>query len=189
MRKIPICNPDLYIIVEGYSDKLTLYRIIEFFKLKYNVKIIDAIGCGNIVNRYLDYKSKYPYSDVLVFYDLDGYKSIKNIEQLFINKGIKIKKEFIYFVNPIIEFLWFIARKKQAIKYTRKKDFIKFIEKEFNIINYKSSKNQIDKIIKQLSGEDINNMLSNIKMIVSDNDGELPSTNILKLKQYLEKND
>ena len=155
--------------------------------MKYNVKIIDALGSGNIVNRYLDYISKYPYSKILVFYDLDGNKTLKDIKKIFEDKDIDIDSNFIYFVNPLIEFLWFISKKKQAIKWTQKKDFVKFIEREFNVLEYKGTKRQIDKIINQLNSNDINNMFNNIKKIISDKDCFIPSTNILKLKELLEK--
>lgn len=187
MRKIPNLKPNLYIIVEGYADKNTLSKIIKEFDLKYNVKIIDALGSGNIVNRYLDYISKYPYSKILVFYDLDGNKTLKDIKKIFEDKDIDIDSNFIYFVNPLIEFLWFISKKKQAIKWTQKKDFVKFIEREFNVLEYKGTKRQIDKIINQLNSNDINNMFNNIKKIIGDKDCFIPSTNILKLKELLEK--
>ncbi len=187
MRKIPNLKPNLYIVVEGYADKNTLSKIIKEFDLKYNVKIIDALGSGNIVNRYLDYISKYPYSKILVFYDLDGNKTLKDIKKIFEDKDIDIDSNFIYFVNPLIEFLWFISKKKQAIKWTQKKDFVKFIEREFNVLEYKGTKRQIDKIINQLNSNDINNMFNNIKKIIGDKDCFIPSTNILKLKELLEK--
>ena len=189
MRKIPNLRPDLYLLVEGYADNSTLLKIIKEFDLKYNVKIIDSKGFNNIVNRYLDCITKYPYSKIFVFCDLDGNKTLKYIKSLFCDKDINIDTASIYFVNPIIEFLWFISRKQQAIKYTKKKEFNKFIKDEFNISEYRGTKDQIDKIIKQLNEKDLKNMLINIKRLVSDNDIELPSTNILKLKELLEKED
>ncbi len=189
MRKIPILKTDLYLIVEGYADSITISRITKELVLKYNVKIVESLGFDNIVNRYLNYASKYPYSKILIFCDLDNKKTVKDIRKLFTDKDVNIDINTIYFVNPMIEFLWFISRKRQAVKYTKKKDFAKFIEREFGVLEYKGSKIQVDKIIKQLNSNDIRNMFVNIKMIISSNDLDLPATNILKLTQLLEEKD
>lgn len=187
MRKIPSSKQELYVVVEGYADKETIKRIIKNLDLKFDVRVVDAGGKDKIISKYRSLKAMYSESEIVVLYDLDGKRNIDDILATYKNKQVKIDRKNIYFINPAIEFLWYIARKKSAIKWNRKNQFSKFIMDEFNIFDYQSTKKQVNSIIKQITDEDVLNMFNNIDSIISDDDLLLPATNIMKFIQKITK--
>lgn len=117
-----MCNvkrfrPNLYIIVEG-NDYIFLKAFLNVIQEKYNVKLFVASGKDRIISKLKSTKPKYPDSPVLIFFDLDG-KGMRRIDrflEIIEKKGLEdfICRDEIFFVNPCIEYLFVVAKKKQT---------------------------------------------------------------------------
>ena len=111
VRQHPLFKEHLYIVCEGIADKIFLEKFFKQFELKYEVKVKGSGSINNIFNTYKKIKAVHNYKTVIIFIDLDGKgdKNLKKIKDDFKNNGFKSIKD-IYFVNPVIEYLFVLAK-------------------------------------------------------------------------------
>lgn len=180
-RIIPKCREELYIIVEGYTEEALIKKLKGLYEVKYDIKIINARSGYNIVDKYRSIKRIYPYTEVLVLYDLDNKKTIKDIIKIFQKVDIEIGKKDIYFINPFVELLFVLCKEKKALTSTKKRQYARHIKRLYKIDNYHATEEQVNKILGKLKKEDFDTMQKNISEIINLNDNVLPSTNFVEL--------
>ncbi len=185
-NNLEFLKEDLYLVVEGEIDEMFVSKIISFIPTKYNVRIRVANGNGNIPIHVNILKKIYSYSKIIVLYDLDGSNNIDNITKYLKNKEVNLKREDIYFVNPCVEHLFLTVKEANYERFRNKKDYQPYFAKYYSVPDYAGHLAQVEEMINQLTYHDYTNFLDNLKRM-SEDDTDLPSTNFLRLLNYIKK--
>ncbi len=182
---IPQFKEKLYVICEGIGDKIYLDRIFSFYKSEYDIKVISSGGKDKIIDKLREILILYPYNEYFLFVDTDcdGKKAIEKYK-------IKMKQEEInyveriYFVNPIIEYLYLLAKvDKHPTDFYTKNKYSKSFEKYFGIIEYTGSQKQYEEMAKQITRESFEKYLNKIKVDFH----QIPSSSIVELLNKITK--
>lgn len=185
VRRHPLFKEHLYIVCEGIADEIFLDKFFKQFELKYEVKVIGSGSINNIFNTYKKIKAVHNDITVIIFIDLDGKgdKNLKKIKDDFKNNGFKSIKD-IYFVNPVIEFLFVLAKEDKHSMYTKKEDYKKDIKRLYGIDEYKGARKECEKIVSLISLKEWEDFKTKI-MNCNKEFNQLPSTNLYKLLDRL----
>lgn len=168
---------DLHIVFEGITEERFLKRLEKLFDTNVNIIPENADGESKIWKKYKTVKKKNAYSETIVMYDLDGTKTIKDILDLFSEKGIKIPKKEIYFVNPKFELIFVLCK----VGETPIDNYELHIKRHYGIEHYEKRNDQIKTMVSQLQKEHVIALLDRINRLLSSDDTSLRSTNYDKL--------
>ena len=185
-NNLEFLKEDLYLVVEGEIDEMFVSKIISFLPTKYNVRIRVANGNGNIPIHVNILKKIYSYSKIMVLYDLDGSNNIDNITKYLKNKEVNLKRDDIYFVNPCVEHLFLMVKEASYERFRCKKDYQPYFAKYYGVADYAGHLTQVEEMVNQITYHDFTNFIDNLKRI-SEDDNDLPSTNFLRLINYIKK--
>lgn len=177
----------LYIVCDGLADELFLKELFKFVSLKFEVKIEPAGSINKVFKTYRKIKSIYGEIEVLILIDLDGIGN-KNIEEInldFENNGYK-KPSQVYYINPVIEYMFIAVKENKNSKFTKKEDYKSDIKRIYGIESYEGTKKECEHILKQITDEEFLQLLD--KLSKCDRDpNSLPSTNLIELIEYLKE--
>jgi len=192
-RTLPKNKERLFIIVEGMADKEFINALLnsDYLNLNYKVIPVNAYGHGNLLDKLKSIKSTHPISTVLIFLDLDG-KGIKRLHDIRHQINVRGLRKFIsstkgiYFVNPMIEYLFLVAKKDCHPKIFTKDQYKPYIQDNYKIDNYRCTTEQIELMIKELVDNKFEILFCNLNKINKD-PNELPSSDLLDLINYLKQ--
>jgi hypothetical protein len=160
--------------------------IVYIFKCQ--IIAVDAHGSGNLLDKLKSTKETHPASKIILFVDIDG-QGKRRIEKIC--EDLKQKKLFsylkqhdIFFVNPIIEYLYLVSKTNSHPGLLNKDEYKPIIRKWFNIDEYRCTSEQISKMIAELIEDKFEVLLDNLPNISQDIE-HLPSSSIKKLIDYL----
>ena len=184
-NKRPLFKERLYVVCEGFVDKMVLNHILNSITLKYEVIIEPSGSKNNIFKTYKSIKSIHHLSEVLIFIDLDGNGStnIDSINIDFKRNGFK-KPKIIYFVNPVIEYFFISAKENRNSSYTKKEDYKPDIKRLYGIDSYTGTQDECNRILKFISNEECIVLIERLSRFDKDI-YSLPSTNLLDLLDFL----
>lgn len=168
---------DKYVVFEGLTEEVFFKLLYTNFESKYNLYFVNAKGKDKVIEKYKNIKKKNNNSDVIVMYDLDGEYCVDDIIKSYREKGIKISKPEIGFINPKFEII-LILLKEQKIPVDHYSSHIKRL---YGIENWRKELNQIERVMNQISKEEIIVLINRMDKLLSSNDKEIRSTNYHKI--------
>lgn len=182
------------IICEGDEeyDYLTRLKELQVWNKQYLVKIKNAGSIDNISAMYQNEYSNDNYEIVLIFCDTeitpyDQYERLKqSLTSLF--GTLKAAKSIIFFANPCTMQIVLLHFGAIALKSNQKNKNSAIIKKLTSVEEYRAEKRQRDTIMKKITVDNYAVLKKNIAAISKD-DKRIPSTNFLKLLNYLESAD
>lgn len=166
---IPIFKEKIYIICEGIGDKVYLDKVFSFYNNNYDIRVIPSNGKDKLVDKLKEVLILHPYNEYYLFVDTDflGKETITKYEQQLKLEEISYKNR-IYFVNPIIEYLFLINKvDKHPSNFFTKNKYVKLFEKYFNIKDYSGTIKQYEILAKQITKNSFEMYSSKIKSDVS----------------------
>ncbi len=190
MKRIPNFprfKEKIYIICEGIGDKIYLDRIFSFYDSNYNINVISSSGKNRIVDKLREVLILYPHNHCFLFVDGDknARQTIENYKRLMKQNEIECTNN-IYFVNPIIEYLYLITQvDRHPTNYYTKEQYRKLFEKYFGITEYTGAQKQYEQMASKI---DVNAFEKNSNKI-KKNINETPSSTIIDLiNKVIKKN-
>ncbi|HOA79162.1 MAG TPA: hypothetical protein PKO39_06900 [Bacilli bacterium] len=180
------------IICEGHEETEYIKRIkgLNVFSRNYNIRVINAMSISTIFPKYQYEFSNKTNDIVLVFSDgdnnSDDYQKLK--KDINEHHDNDVASDIIFFANPCT--MQIILSHFDAIRLSsrNKKKNAPIIKRLTGIDNYHANKDQIDELMKKIIQSNYQIMKANISTIVND-DTATPSTNFLRLIEYLENDD
>lgn len=188
-HKYKIC-----IICEGNEEYYYLNRLISLkvWANKYEFKLVNAGGNGNIVARYQNSYQNDSFELVLVFCDTERkpheqYKDIKRKINYF--HGVETaSEEVIIFGNPCTLQIVIKYWSDECLKSPAKAVNAFLIKKYTSVENYKGRLDQIEELMKHI---DLNNYLDMRKRVLTreQNDSVIGSSNFGRFIRLFERDD
>lgn len=170
---IPKFKEKLYIVCEGIGDKIYLDKILSLYESKYDIKVIPSGGKNKIIDKLREVLIFHPHNKSYIFIDTDteGVKALENYKKQMKQNEISCINN-IYFVNPIIEYLYLITQvNMHPTDFYTKDKFRKLFEKYFGIIEYAGTQKQYEQMVDKISLEafekNINRINKNINFTPS----------------------
>lgn len=166
-----------YIVCEGIADKIFLENLLKHLILKYDVKVEESGSLNKVLKKYRKIKSTFNEKEIFVFIDLDGKgsKNINYIKKEFRNNGYKVPK--IYFVNPVIEYFFVLAKENKHSMHTKKEDYKHAIKRLYGIESYVAAQKECEDIVSSIYGKEWTELIDRISKCSNEKD-DLPSTNL-----------
>lgn len=188
-KKTKVC-----IICEGYEEYEYFDKLIKInvFDSRYDIKLINAKGNGNIFARYQDIYQRNMYHLIFVFCDTEQkpyeqFNDIKNkIDELYDHKGISDK--LVIFANPCSMQVILLHFGYIALKSNQKSKNADDIEKLTGIKGYNASEEQRKELFGKITKSNYSEMKVRIKSM-STNSSDKNSSNIADLLNCLEMHD
>ncbi|MBE6130927.1 MAG: hypothetical protein E7183_04325 [Erysipelotrichaceae bacterium] len=176
---LPKIKEKVFVICEGEGDKIYLNKVLNFYNDKYDIKIFPSNSVNLIVDQLKKVLKVNSENKYYIFFDIDGnYKrSINKLINELKQEGISYKGK-IFFVNPIIEYLFIINKiNRHPTNFLTKEQYAPLIEKYFGIKKYEGTIKQYNEIVFQISKETFELYINN----VSTDGNIVPSSTILDL--------
>lgn len=181
------------IICEGQEEHDYLQKLIDkaVFNPNYKIKLINAKSVSNIYSRYTYLYQQNSYHVILIFCDTDKksksyYLELKDKIDEFHNNAFA--HNIIIFGNPTTLQIFLSHFDKVEIKSQSKKTNGDLIKKLIGIENYDAHDDQRKELFDKINRRNYETMKKNLRDISTD-DMVKPSTNFLKLIEYLESED
>lgn len=181
---LPNVKEKINIICEGDGDKSYLDKVLNFYNIKYKIIVHPSNSINLIVDKLKKVLKVNSLNKYYIFIDGDGkYESRYNtlIREL---KAEEIDyKGKIFFVNPLIEYLFLINKvDKHPTTLIKKEQYATLIEKYFNIKQYDGTIKQYEEIVSQINKQSFERYIAK----VSKDYNVLPSSSILDLIEKVE---
>lgn len=178
------------IICEGYEeyDYLTKLKELNVWSEKYDVKLYNAEGNGNISARYQDKYQNGSCEVVFVFCDTDGnpyedYELIKFKINKFHGNEVAADKVLI-FGNPCTMQIMALHWEDIKLVSHKKEDNASLIEKHTSVKKYTAKEKQREKIMDTITLENYHDMKDRVARL-SSNDTICGSSNFDELLSHL----
>lgn len=180
---IPKFKEKLFIVCEGIGDKIYLDKVFSLYKSKYEIKVIPSGGKDKIIDKVRDVLILHPHNECFIFVDTDieSKKTIDSYKRKMKQEEISYEGR-VYFVNPIIEYLYLITQvDKHPSNYYTKGKYAKLFEKYFGIIEYSGTQKEYEEMAKKINIDTFEKNLDKISTDVL----QTPSSTIKKLKEKI----
>mgnify|MGYP003315272053 CR=1 FL=1 len=176
---LPNIKEKINIICEGDGDKLYLDKVLNFYNVKYKINVQPSNSINLIVDELKKVLKINSLNEYYVFFDSDGdYQNRYNQIVKELKKEEIDYKGKIFFVNPLIEYLFLINKvDRHPTTFIKKEQYSPLIEKYFNIENYEGTVKQYKDIGCQITKESFEKYINK----VSNDFNVIPSSNILDL--------
>jgi len=184
---IPKFKEKIYIVCEGVGDKIYLDKIFSLYESKYDIKVIPSSGKNKIIDKLREVLILHPHNKCFIFVDTDteGIKALENYKKQMNQDEIPCTNN-IYFVNPIIEYLYLITQvNMHPTNFYTKDKYRKLFERYFGIIEYTGIQKQYEQMVEKI---DLKAFEKNVNKIKKDIN-ETPSSTIIDLVNKIKKRD
>lgn len=184
LQKIKIC-----IICEGNEEYEYLNKLkkLDVWSKKYDIRLENADGNGNVPARYQDKYQNGTYDVVLMFCDTDRkpYEQYADIKQKINDfHGVSGAADLVLiYGNPCTMQIVIYHWKDILLKSPAKKMNALIIEECSGVQNYKARKDQREKIFEQITKDNYADMLERVKKL-PDDDTIVGSSNFGRFMQY-----
>lgn len=182
------------IICEGAEEYDYLFRLkeLQVWSKQYSVKIKNAGSINNISAMYQNEYANDNYELVLIFCDTEitPYEQYERLKQSLTDLfgELEAAQLVIFFANPCtmqVVLSHFEAVKLQSNQKSKNRSLIKRLT---GVEDYRAQEQQRISIMKKITVDNYETLKKNIADL-SEDDRRIPSTNFLKLLNYLESED